>query len=147
MLERDGKLNDYLRRVQQELDGTPWSEVRNSRWSQTLLPAASQRSFYPKLFPKPADFENISLHVNKVETTRTTEMVDLIRRKSGKKNIVFIIDEVGPYVSAKPSLILNFDRLAKISSNRRGQIRIFRNGSADADRRQSICNPEHTGAD
>ncbi|MHB1308128.1 MAG: BREX system P-loop protein BrxC, partial [Limisphaerales bacterium] len=38
---------------------------------------------------------------------------DLIRRKSGKKNILFIIDEVGQYASAKPNLILNLDGLAK----------------------------------
>src|SRR5206468_3151147 len=53
------------------------------------------------------------LHVNKSELKRTEEMVDLVRRKSGKKNILFIIDEVGQYVSAKPNLILNLDGLAK----------------------------------
>ena len=40
-------------------------------------------------------------------------MIELIRRKSGKKNIIFIVDEVGQYVSAKPNLILNLDGLAK----------------------------------
>ena len=40
-------------------------------------------------------------------------MIELVRRKSGKKNIFFIVDEVGQYASAKPNLILNLDGLAK----------------------------------
>ena len=40
-------------------------------------------------------------------------MIDLMRRKSGKKQVIFIIDEVGQYASAKQSLILNLDGLAK----------------------------------
>ena len=64
--------------------------------------------------------------MTKSEITRTTEMVDLIRRKSGKKNILFIIDEVGQYVSAKPNLILNLDGLAKnLKQIGGGQVWIF----------------------
>ena len=63
--------------------------------------------------PKAEDFQNLTLHVNKTEMKRAEEMIELIRRKSGKKRILFIIDEVGQYVSAKPNLILNLDGLAK----------------------------------
>jgi hypothetical protein len=43
--------------------------------------------FYPKLFPSAEDFQNLTLHVNKSEIKRAEEMIELIRRKSGKKNI------------------------------------------------------------
>src|SRR5258708_29420483 len=100
-------------RGEAELDGRAWKEVHNQALVANPISARLASEFYPRLFPKPEDFQNISLHVSKSEITRTTEMVDLIRRKSGKTNIIFIIDEVGQYVSAKPNLILNLDGLAK----------------------------------
>ena len=40
-------------------------------------------------------------------------MIDIVRTKSGKENIIFIIDEVGQYVAPRDNLILNLDGLAK----------------------------------
>ena len=40
-------------------------------------------------------------------------MLDLVRRRSGRKNILFILDEVGQYIGARDNLILNLDGLAK----------------------------------
>lgn len=113
MLEKDGKLGEFEKRVKKELDGIAWGEVRNQPLVANPIAARIAAEIYPKLFPKPEDFQNIVLHVSKSEVARTTEMIDLVRRKSGKKNIVFVIDEVGQYVSAKSSLILNLDGLAK----------------------------------
>src|SRR6266404_2486451 len=113
MLEKDAKLDDFEKRVEAELDGVRWRDVHNQPLVANPVAARLATEFYPKLFPKPEDFQNIVLHVSKSEIARTTEMVDLVRRRSRKKNIVFIVDEVGQYVSAKPSLILNLDGLAK----------------------------------
>ena len=41
------------------------------------------------------------------------EMIDIVRQKSGKQNVIFIIDEVGQYVASRDNLILNLDGLAK----------------------------------
>lgn len=113
MLEKDGKLAEFERRVEADLDGARWREIHNQPLVANPVAARFAQQFYPKLFPTPEDFQNIVLNVSKSEIARTTEMIDLIRRKSGKKNIIFIIDEVGQYVSAKPNLILNLDGLAK----------------------------------
>jgi hypothetical protein len=40
-------------------------------------------------------------------------MIDIVREKSGKQNIIFIVDEVGQYVASRDNLILNLDGLAK----------------------------------
>ena len=40
-------------------------------------------------------------------------MIDIVRQKSGKQNVIFIIDEVGQYVASRDNLILNLDGLAK----------------------------------
>lgn len=113
MLERDGKLDEFKARAREQLDGIDWIEVHNQPLVANQIAAQLATEFYPILFKSAADFANLTLHVNKAENKRSEEMLDLIKRKSGKANIVFIIDEVGQYVSAKPSLILNLDGLAK----------------------------------
>jgi hypothetical protein len=113
MLERDGKLEQFSERAKQELDGVEWNEAHNQFLVAVPLAARLACEFYPQLFKTPEEFQNLTLHVSKSEFKRAEEMVELVRRKSGRKNILFIIDEVGQYVSAKPSLILNLDGLAK----------------------------------
>ncbi len=113
MLEIDEKLEAFQKRTAEELDGIPWQEVHNQPLVANQIASRLASEFYPKLFPGAEDFNKIALNVAKSEIKRTEEMIELIRRKSGKKNIVFIVDEVGQYVSAKSSLILNLDGLAK----------------------------------
>jgi Family of unknown function (DUF6079) len=113
MLEKDGKLVDFEKRAAVELDGTPWQEVHNQPLVANPIAARLASAFYPRLFEKPEDFQNVTLHVNKSEITRATEMIELVRRKSRKENIIFIVDEVGQYVSAKTELITNLQGLAQ----------------------------------
>ncbi|MCU0786222.1 MAG: DUF262 domain-containing protein, partial [Verrucomicrobia bacterium] len=51
------------------------------------------------------------------ENERVAEMLELVRRRSGKPNIIFILDEVGQYIAARDNLILNLDGLAKNVKN------------------------------
>lgn len=113
MLEKDGKLAQFQNRAQAEADGEPWSQVHNQPLVANAIASRLAREFYPKLFKTDEDFANLAVNVVKAENERTAEMLELVFRKSGKKNVFFIIDEVGQYVSAKPNLILNLDGLAK----------------------------------
>ncbi len=113
MLEGDKKLDAFKARAKEELGGIDWVEVHNQPLVANQLAAQLATEFYPNLFKSASDFGDLTLHVSKAENKRAEEMIDLIRLKSGKKNVLFIIDEVGQYVSAKPSLILNLDGLAK----------------------------------
>ena len=113
MLERDGKLAAFEERAAQELEGIPWREVHNQPLVANPIAARLAGEFYPKLFKKPEEFQTLSVDVKKTEINRVEEMIELVRRKSGKKQIIFVVDEVGQYVSAKSSLILNLDGLAK----------------------------------
>lgn len=40
-------------------------------------------------------------------------MLDIVRQKSGRAHILFIVDEVGQYIASRDNLILNLDGLAK----------------------------------
>lgn len=112
-LEADGKLDEFKKRAKEKLDGIDWVDAHNQPLAANQVAAQLATEFYPNLFKNISDFSDLTFHVNKAENKRAEEMIELIRRKSGKKNIVFIIDEVGQYVSAKPSLILNLDGLSK----------------------------------
>jgi hypothetical protein len=126
MLEKDDKFADFEQRATAELDGTPWQEVHNQPLVANPIAARLASAFYPRLFEKPEDFQNVTLHVNKSETTRATEMIELIRRKSHKKNIIFVVDEVGQYVSAKTELITNLQGLAQnLKQIGEGQVWLF----------------------
>lgn len=113
MLEKDGKLAEFQKRAMDELEGIEWLDVHNQPLVANSIATRLAAEFYPKLFPTPEAFHQISVDVMKSEVKRSEEMLALIRRRSGKKNILFIIDEVGQYVSAKPNLILNLDGFAK----------------------------------
>lgn len=113
MIEADGKWDSFLARAKEELEGIEWTEARNQPLVANQIAARLATEFYPTLFKRAEDFQNLTLHVNKTELKRAEEMVELVRSKSGKKNILFVIDEVGQYVSAKPNLILNLDGMAK----------------------------------
>lgn len=113
MLEKDGKLDAFHKRAAEELHGIDWLEVHNQPLVANQIAARLASEFYPALFKTEAAFGDLSIHVNKSELKRAEEMIERARRKSGKKNVLFIIDEVGQYVSAKPNLILNLDGLAK----------------------------------
>ncbi|MCX6525817.1 MAG: BREX system P-loop protein BrxC, partial [Actinobacteria bacterium] len=113
MLEKDGKLEAFHKRAKDELEGTEWSEAHNQPLVANSIAGPLAHEFYPSIFKTATAFNDLNLNVNKPENERVQEMLDLIRAKSGKKTILFVIDEVGQYVSAKEGLILNLDGLAK----------------------------------
>ncbi len=68
---------------------------------------------YPNFFKTPSSFNTDTEDFVLFENERVKEMLDIVRRKTGKKFVVFIIDEVGQYIGSRPNLILNIDGLAK----------------------------------
>ncbi|MDC0275413.1 BREX system P-loop protein BrxC [Verrucomicrobiales bacterium] len=112
-LESDGRLDEFKARAKEELEGVEWVDAHNQPLAANSIAARLAGEFYPELFKTAADFQNLTLSVKKSEVNRVKEMVDLVRRKSGKKTILFIIDEIGQYVSAKSNLILNLQGLAE----------------------------------
>ena len=51
-----------------------------------------------------------------------------MREATGKAYVLFIIDEVGQYVSSRPNLILNLDGLAKNGPDNNGAVEREVNG-------------------
>lgn len=113
MLERDGKLDAFKEKIAQVVPGMTWEQIKNQPLVANQLASQLAAELYPSVYPNPKSFHDQRLdEVIKVDD-QAREMVALARRRSGRENIVFILDEVGQYVAARDALILDLDGLAK----------------------------------
>ena len=113
-IEKDGRYAEFIDRVAaavaRRVRGT---DIQNDPLVVDGLVPQMAHEMYPTLsrrrhrsHPAPTDSSS-----SKIE--RVQEMIDIVREKSGKENIIFVIDEVGQYVASRDNLILNLDGLAK----------------------------------
>lgn len=111
-LQRDNRYQEFTARIEHEL-GVPWAQAQNDPLvSDSLLPEIAH-AMYPELFKSTTAFNTETADFVRFENERVAEMVDIVREKSGRQFVIFIIDEVGQYVASRPNLILNLDGLAK----------------------------------
>jgi hypothetical protein len=113
MLERDGKWNAFEKRIKELAKGRPWKEIQNQPLVAQQFASKLACELYHDIFPTTDAFQKMRLDEAEKENERVKEMLELIRRKSGKENVIFILDEVGAYISSRDDLINNLDGLAK----------------------------------
>jgi hypothetical protein len=124
-LERDGHYPAFLDQIQQ-VAGVDWAAIQNDPLVTDSVVPGIAHNLYPTLFPSPTAFNTDTGDVVRFETDRVKEMIDIVRQKSGREHILFIIDEVGQYIGSRSSLILNLDGLAKnLKSIGDGKVWIF----------------------
>jgi len=113
MLEKDGRTDELHAKVAAAMPGATWARVQNNPLAADALIPKFAHEMYPALFPDAKSFSSRTDGFFQFEDPRVQEMIDIVREKSGKQNIIFIIDEVGQYVATRDNLILNLDGLAK----------------------------------
>jgi len=117
MLERDDKMKEFEVRISELTKGKTWQEIKNQPLVVKSFASRLASEFYPEIWPDAKAFNEIKLEEAEKEDDRVKEMLDLLRRKSGNQNVIFIVDEVGQYVAQRDDLILNLDGLAKNLKN------------------------------
>jgi len=112
-LEMDGRKQDLDQRIAAQYKGKSWADVHNNPLVVSALLPRIAHEMYPDLFPAPSSFSSEMKGWLKSQDQQVQEMIDIVREKSGKQNIIFIVDEVGQYIASRDNLILNLDGLAK----------------------------------
>lgn len=112
-IEKDGRTKEFGDKLAIAMPGMPWKELQNDPLVVDGLVPQIAHEMYPALFPDAKSFSTDTEGFSQFETERVQEMLDIIREKSGKENVIFVIDEVGQYVASRDNLILNLDGLAK----------------------------------
>jgi hypothetical protein len=112
MLEQDGKLKEFEAEVEERRD-TTWEEVKDQPLVANRMASDLAHKFYPDIFRDEDALQTLNVDEMINEQERSEKMIDLIRERSGKENIIFILDEVGQYVASRDSLILNLQGLAQ----------------------------------
>jgi len=112
-LERDGRMAELEAKVQESLPGMTWRDIQNDPLAVDALIPQLAHKMYPVLFPHANAFNSSIDGFFKFEDERVQEMINIVRQRSGKAHILFIVDEVGQYIASRDNLILNLDGLAK----------------------------------
>ena len=113
MVEENDRTHELHQRVAEAMPGATWDRVQNNPLAVDGLVPKIAHEMYPGLFPEAQSFSSSAEGFFQFEDQRVKEMIDIVRTKSGKENVIFIIDEVGQYVAPRDNLILNLDGLAK----------------------------------
>ncbi len=113
MMERDGKLDEFRDKIAQRVPGMTWDQAKNQPLVANQLASQLAAEFYPSIYPNSKSFHDQKIDELVKADDQARDMIGLARRRSGKDNIMFVLDEVGQYVAARDSLILNLDGLAK----------------------------------
>ena len=112
MLDQEGKYDEFKAEAER-LKGRPWIKIKNIPMSALSIAAQLAPKFFPAEFPDAESFRNLSLSEGRSEQERVRDMLDILRKKSGKEYVIFVLDEVGQYVASRQNLILNLDGLAR----------------------------------
>lgn len=118
-LEEDGKMDLFKNRILELTKGIKWEEIHNRPLESKTYASRLAPEFYPESWPDSKSFNEIVIDEAEAVAKRIEQMISLIKRRSNKENIVFILDEVGQYIAARDDLITNLQGLAE--SMRMGQ--------------------------
>lgn len=112
-LEREDRYDTFKARAAVLLGGMAWEAVHNDPLVVDEIVPTLAHEFYPEFYKTLTSFTSNTEDIFRFEDKRVEEMLDVVRRKSGKPNVLFILDEVGQYVASRQELILNLQGLAQ----------------------------------
>ena len=113
MLHSEGKYEEFCKLVETEKNKT-WQSVESNDLAANLIAASLAPRVLPAYFPDSASFKEINLNSALNEKERFKRLYKLVKEKTGKDKIIFVLDEVGQYVASNVDLILNVQGMMQI---------------------------------
>jgi hypothetical protein len=115
-LKKDGRYEEFLQ-LFEDTSGEPWTDYQNDQLVvDSLLPSLAHR-MYPNFFATEQSFTTATSEIIYKLDDRIKEMLDIVREESGRDYILFVIDEVGQYISSSQNKILDLQGLAENMKN------------------------------
>ena len=113
-LEEQGQRDAFRQAYRELFPGKgDWDEIHND---DLLGPARAARlvpQFLPEEFPTPQSYREHRYQEADSVQDRAAEIIELLRTRTEREVIVFIVDEVGQYVAPYVDLMLNLDGLMR----------------------------------
>ena len=107
MLQKDGKLDAFVSKIKKEHD-KDWDDIKlNDQLRAKGIASNLASEIYPEIWKDSRAFKITRVDDMRTDKQKIEELLSTVRQITGKKNIIFIVDEVGQYISAKESLILS----------------------------------------
>lgn len=110
-LEQLGRFDEFKKAYRDKF-GDDWENIHNDAMIGVARAAHLVPDFFPE-YPTPESFRQVRFEAVEDLRERAQRIIELVRRKSGAQNILFLIDEAGQYVAPRGDLILNLDGLAR----------------------------------
>ncbi len=111
-LERRNKLDDFRQKYRQRYKGD-WKDIHNDPLIGVTRAAEIVPQVLPEDYDTPQKFSTLRFEEAKDLRGLARDLIDLCRRRTGRQNILFLIDEAGQYVAPRGELILNMDGLSR----------------------------------
>lgn len=112
-LDEGGRLDAFRQEYRDRFPGKgEWEDVHDD----PLIGPARAAQLVPRFlddFPTPESFRSQHYQERLQVSELAERMIRLVRKKTGRENIVFFVDEVGQYVAPRTDLMLNLDGLVR----------------------------------
>lgn len=122
LLYSTGKYDEFCQIIQEERH-KPWSEIEKIDLVASLYISKLAPRLFPDIFANEQDFNNIELNSAMSEETRFERLYHLVKERTGKDKIIFVLDEVGNYIAGDTNLITNAQGMLQIFKDKfRGKV-------------------------
>lgn len=106
LLHSEGKYDEFCQLVETEKH-KQWESVESNDLAANLIAASLAPRVLTAYFPDSASFKEINLNSALNEKERFIHLCKLVKEKTGKDKIIFVLDEVGQYIASNTDLIHN----------------------------------------
>lgn len=104
MLKADGRYEEFCEQFKKE-ENQDWEDVHNINIRAKNKAAKYAPIYFPDDFKSAEEFKALKLDDIENEKERIQRLYDLVKKITGKDKIIFVLDEVGHFISADPTQI------------------------------------------